>query len=97
MEETKKPKYGLGQSVRFMLGMAWKYRRSTIWVCLLYAAIQLGLNLCQLFIAPVVLGKVEQAAPLPELLGSIGVFSCFPTCAPSMNFWRFPTPCTREA
>lgn len=76
MEERKRPKYGLGQSVRFMLGMAWKYRRSTIWVCLLYAAIQLGLNLCQLFIAPVVLSKVEQAAPLPELLGSIGVFSC---------------------
>ena len=40
-----------------------------------YAGLTLGINLAQLFIAPMALGKVEQAAPLSDLIGTILFFS----------------------
>ena len=75
MNEKKKPKYSVGQCVRFMLALAWKHRKSVLFLCVAYAAISVGINLCQLFLAPAVLRRVEQAAPVGELLGSIGIFS----------------------
>lgn len=75
MENKSKPKYNIFQNVSFMIRAAWKNAKSVLWLCLAYVALQLGINLAQLYIAPVVLGKVEQTAPLPELLGSIAVFS----------------------
>lgn len=75
MEENKKPQYGIFQCIKFMLRKAWHYRKSVIWLCLVYATIRVCINISQLFIAPVVLDKVESTAPLRDLLGSIVVFS----------------------
>ncbi len=75
MNDNRKPAYGIFQSVRFMVRAALRYRKSVLGMCLAYAAISVGINLTQLFLAPVVLDKVERAAPLGELLGSIGSFS----------------------
>ena len=66
MKEKNKPKYNVWQNICFMVGMAWRHVKSVLWLALAYAALCVGLNLAQLFIAPMALAKVEQAAPLPE-------------------------------
>ena len=76
MKETKqKPAYSVWQNVRFMVGRAWQSRKSVLWLCLVTAGLALALNLAQLLIAPVVLARVEQHAPLAQLLGTIGGFA----------------------
>ncbi len=75
MKQTEKPRYTVRQNVRCMLRLAWKREKSVIWLCLGFAALSLGINLAQLYIAPEVLQRVEQKAPLGELLGVIAAFS----------------------
>ena len=70
-----KPKYSVWQNVRFMLALAWRKGKDVLALCVLFAALSLGINLAQLFIAPTVLAQVEAHAPLPRLLGTIGGFA----------------------
>lgn len=65
----------MAQNIGFMLRRAWNIRKSVLVLCVVYAALEVGISLAQLFIAPAVLEKVEQLAPLTQLLGTIGVFS----------------------
>lgn len=74
-EKKKKPKYNEFQTVGWMISLAWKKDRSVLWVALLIPMIAVALNLAQLFVAPAILGKVETAAPLEELLGTILFFT----------------------
>ena len=75
MKVKDKPKYGIWQCVRFMVRTAWNSVRSVLWLCIVFAVLTVGINLAQLFIAPMVLQKVENLAPLGELLGTIGIYS----------------------
>ncbi len=75
MNGKEKPKYNVWQNVGFMIRMAWRHVRSVIWMIFVSVGLTLGINIAQLFIAPVVLGKVEQKAPLSELLGTILFFT----------------------
>lgn len=75
MKPKTKPKYSTWQCVRFMADTAWHSVRSVLWMCALYALLTVGINLAQLFIAPMVLQKVETQAPLGQLLGTIGIFT----------------------
>ncbi len=75
MKTKTKPKYGVWSNVRYMLTLAWNSHKSVLWMCAVWAALSLSINLVQLFIAPVILQKVETIAPLSELLGTIGVFT----------------------
>ena len=75
MKSTSKQHYNVFQNVGWMIGNAWRSCKSVLWMCVLAAALTVGVNLVQLFIAPQILSKVEQQAPLPELLCTIGVFS----------------------
>ena len=75
MNEGKKPKYSIGQNVAWMVRIAWETRKRTIFFCLLTAALEIGYNLAQLYIAPQILTKVEQQAPLRELIATIGFFT----------------------
>ena len=74
-QTKKKPAYSAGQNVRFMIGWAWRTHKGVLWLCLAVAGLSLGLNLAQLFIAPMVLARVEQHALLSQLLGTIGLFA----------------------
>ncbi len=74
-ETKKKPVYGVGQNVCYMVGRAWREVRRLFPVGLGISLTQVALNLTGLFIAPVALQKVEAAAPLSELLTTIGVFA----------------------
>lgn len=75
MKRNEKPKYSVWQNVEFMLQRAWNLHKSVLVLCVVYAALEVSINLAQLFIAPKVLEKVEQTAPLTELLGTIVLFS----------------------
>ena len=70
-----KPKYSVWQNVRFMLALAWRKGKDVLALCVLFATLSLGINLAQLFIAPVVLAQVEAHAPLSRLLWTIGGFA----------------------
>ena len=74
-ETKKKPVYGVGQNVAYMLGRAWREARRAIPTGIGIALTGVATNLTGLFIAPVVLQKVETSAPLPELLTTIGIFA----------------------
>ena len=71
----EKTKYSIWQNVRFMLRMAWENEKSVLIICIVYAALSVGINLVQLFLAPIILQKVERVEPIMDLLGTIGFFS----------------------
>lgn len=75
MSKDEKHKYAIWPSIRYMLSMASKHKKSVIFMCVLHAILQIGLNLAQLLVAPEILKCVETAAPLNELLCTIGLFT----------------------
>ena len=75
MKDKKKPKYSTAQCIGYMLHTAWKTRKRVPFVCLILAVLQTGQSLLQLFLAPEVLRRVEQTAPLRELLFAVGLFT----------------------
>lgn len=72
---NEKTKYGIWQNVRFMLRMAWENEKSVLIICIIYAILSVGINLVQLFLAPIILEKVENVVPIVELLGTIVGFT----------------------
>ena len=75
MKSKQKPKYSIWQCVCFLVKTAWGSVRSVLWFSILFAVLSVGINMAQLFIAPMVLQKVEALAPLGELLATIGIFA----------------------
>ncbi len=75
MKGKEKPKYGTFSCLGWMLGRAWRTRKRVPLACLLLAALYTAQSLAQLLIAPGILEKVETAAPLGELLGTVGFFT----------------------
>lgn len=74
-KERKKPAYNLWQNSAYMIGKAWGTYRSVLFFGLALTIVMILSNLAQLFIAPVILKKVENAVPLAELLWIIAGFS----------------------
>ena len=70
-KKKEKPLYNLWQNTAWMIGNAWKTQKSVLFLCVAAAAGAVALSLTELFVTPVVLKKVETAAPLPELLGAV--------------------------
>ncbi len=75
MQSDEKKKYPVLPSIRYMFHMAWRHDRDVIFFCAVIAALQVGLNVAQLMIAPKILHKVETSAPLGELLAAIAFFT----------------------
>ncbi len=75
MKNKEKPKYNIWQNIGFMLGCAWKARKSVPFICVEMALLVVAQNLCGLFIAPEILSRVEAHAPLSELLLTIAFFA----------------------
>ena len=74
MKHKEKAKYGIRQSLRFMLSIAWEKRRRVLLICLVIAALQIALNLAQLYVTPEILTRVENGASVLELIKTIGLF-----------------------
>ena len=75
MKHTEKTKYSMWRNVGFMVGFVRKYRARVLIFCVVIAALKLGTSLTELYAAPVILGMVEQSAPLSRLLGTIALFT----------------------
>lgn len=69
--EKENPRYSAPSNILFMIKHAWRVRKIVLLLCVLPAIVMVGLNLLELYIAPVILQKVESAVPVPELLGVI--------------------------
>lgn len=70
-----KPTYNMAQNTGYMIGQAWRCHKSVLGVCLALALLHVAVSLTELYLAPLVLGKVESAAPLGELFSTIGVMA----------------------
>ena len=70
-EKRERPRYNLWQNTAYMISLAWKQQKSVLWICGARAGTEVLLSLTGLLITPVVLQKVETAAPLKELLLAI--------------------------
>lgn len=75
MKYREKPNYNVRQNVCFMVRTAWDKRRRVLFLCIVIAAIQVALNLVQLYVTPEILTKVEQGVSVGELLTTIGLFT----------------------
>ena len=75
MNVKEKPKYNAIQNIGWMVKIAWKTRKRVLMFCVLTATLEVLLNLTQLYIAPKVLGCVEQKTSVWMLLATIGVFT----------------------
>ena len=70
-KKKEKPLYNLWQNTAWMIGNAWKTRKSVLFLCVAVAAGGVAMSLTELFVTPVILQKVETAVPFPELLAAI--------------------------
>ncbi|MBR2045548.1 MAG: ABC transporter ATP-binding protein [Agathobacter sp.] len=71
---NKKPKYSLLQNMQYMFHTSWSLDKTLILFTFGTAILNLCQNMVQLFIAPMIIQKVEQSAPLEELLFTILIF-----------------------
>ena len=74
-KEQQGARYTMLQSAWYMVRLAWRERKSVLWLCLALAGLHVAISLAELFLAPLALGKVEAAAPLPELFGTIAAMA----------------------
>lgn len=75
MEEKKKSPYNMWQNTGFMLSAAWRSCPSVIFLCVALAVVTAAQTVAELLIAPAVIARVEEAAPLKSLLLTIAGFS----------------------
>ena len=75
MKNKEKPKFSIWQNVCFSVKLAWQTRKRVLVITVAGAILSVLLNLVQLYVAPEILSKVEQQAPLGQLLLSIGGFT----------------------
>lgn len=74
-KSTESPRYSTLRNTLWMIQNAWTYKKFVLFVTVTMAAITVSSNLVQLYIAPVILQKVETSAPLAQLLTTIIGFS----------------------
>lgn len=73
-EKEIKPKYNMWQNTSFMLKNAWNVCKSVPFLCIVVAFIAAGKTISEMLIAPIILAKVETAAPISELITTILIF-----------------------
>lgn len=75
MKVKEKPKYNTFQNIGWMVEIAWKTEKRVLLFGVLTAILEVLFHLTQLYITPEVLARVEQKAPIWELLTTIAVFT----------------------
>ena len=71
----QKPAHDIGENIAYMILLAWRQRRSVIWLALAMSGAAILLSLTQLFIVPSILGAVEAKASIAELAVIILLFT----------------------
>lgn len=72
--EAKKT-YSVSRCLGYMLRTAWRSQKGVPFMCVLLAAVELGLNLAHLYVAPQILTQVENHVPVTTLLATIAGFT----------------------
>ncbi len=75
MKKKQKPKYNLVQCTGFMAALAWKNKKSTLFLCIALAVLPMAQSLLKLLFAPMILNRVEIHASLRSLLLTILFFT----------------------
>lgn len=75
MKSKEKPQYTVLQNLNYTARLTWKHSRILVIMAVAAAALSLVTSLIQLYIAPIILQKVEKSVPLSELLFTIGLFT----------------------
>lgn len=75
-ENSSKPKYNMGQNSWFMVKLAWNSgEKKVIVLSVLSALFAVALNLINLYVSPTILAVVERRASVPELIGTVLLFT----------------------
>ena len=72
--KKEKPKYNAFQNSLFMIKTAWKTEKIVLVHCILLTVLFIGQQLIELYIAPTVIGAVENKVSISQLLITIGIF-----------------------
>lgn len=75
VKSKDRPKYNLWQNSAYMIGEAWRVRKSVLYLCISLVILAVATSLAELFIAPVILRKVEEAVSLQQLMITIVAFT----------------------
>ena len=75
MKSKEKPKYGIWQNVCYMTRVALNTEKKILLIGISTVLVRFLLNFIDLFLAPTVLGKIETAAPLQEILLTLALFT----------------------
>ncbi len=70
-----KPKYSIFQNIGYSVKTTWKYSKLLLVLTTTSAVLGIVVNLVQLYIAPMILLQIEQAASAWELIGTILLFT----------------------
>ncbi|MCD7807221.1 MAG: ABC transporter ATP-binding protein/permease [Lachnospiraceae bacterium] len=70
-----KPKYNMWQNTAWMVKIAWRAHKSVLFLVLASALASVSITTAQMLIAPVILSRVEETAPLRELCLTILAFA----------------------
>lgn len=71
----ERPKYNMWQNSAYMIREAWEVQKSVIFLCITLVVINVAINIAELYIAPVILEKIEKSVALSELLFTIILFT----------------------
>lgn len=74
-KKKEKAKYGMWSNSCYMVGHAWRGCRSVLLLIGVMAGLEVAKSLLQLFVVPVILGRIEAAVPLAKLVETILLFT----------------------
>lgn len=73
-KKKTKPKYNMWQNTWYMVQTAWKVHKPVIFLCIALAVVSAAGTVAELLITPAILGKVESAAAVGELIATIAAY-----------------------
>lgn len=70
-----KKRSSVWKTLQFMMREAAACKHAELpYMCMLWAVLSVAINIAELFLAPVILGKISSQAPVAELLAAVGIF-----------------------
>ena len=73
-KKKTKPKYNMWQNTWYMVQTAWEIHKPVIFLCIALAVVSAAGTVAELLITPAILGKVESAAAVGELIATIAAY-----------------------
>ena len=70
-KKKTKPKYNMWQNTWYMVQTAWEIHKPVIFLCIALAVLGAAYAAAEMLITPIILGKIESAAAVGELIAAI--------------------------